>query len=101
MSDDGDVTQWIDRMAQGDQQAIGRIWEHDYRPLIAVLATTHLVDGFGGELHDMKTIVNDLVLSQRDGLLRGLYVGRTHVHRDRLHRDGAGKGEASNYRSTP
>lgn len=36
MSDDSEVTQWIDRMAQGDQQAIGRIWEQYYQPLLAV-----------------------------------------------------------------
>lgn len=31
MTDDGDVTQWLEGLAQHDQQAIQRIWEQYYQ----------------------------------------------------------------------
>jgi DNA-directed RNA polymerase specialized sigma24 family protein len=70
MTDDGDVTQWLDRMAQGDQQAIQRIWEQYYRPLTAV-ARQKL-----GDLPRRMVDEEDVVLSAFNSFCAGVAQGR-------------------------
>jgi RNA polymerase sigma factor (sigma-70 family) len=70
MTDDSDVTQWLDRMAQGNQQAIQRIWEHYYQPLLAV-ARRKL-----GDLPRRMIDEEDVVVSAFNSFCAGVADGR-------------------------
>ena len=70
MTDDGEVTPWLGGLVQNDQQAIGRIWEHYYQPLIAV-ARRKL-----GNLPRRMIDEEDVVLSAFNSFCAGVAQGR-------------------------
>lgn len=53
----------------------------------------HRIDRLGRQRHDMKPVVDDLLLRQRKYLHRRFDIGRTHVHRNRFHRVDPGLGK--------